>query len=251
MCKEKLAQKAQLDTINRAKDYSAEIYDCVKNSIILTRENVQPVKTKSKKNPMPTFIETDIVSAAFNVKPEKTITVLDSAGYKNPGGGYMRGMLGQEETLCHESFLYNVLRDRMDFYVYNFEHSSENDNGYYTDRAIWTPNVRFFHENEERLINVVTCAAPNLPLIRRHRDFDSKKAIDTFNKRIEFVCNILRQYPTDVVIMSAFGCNVFANDTTLAGQFFCQHLKNISSKIIFAIEGVRKKNAFQKGYLMC
>ena len=37
------------------------------------------------------------------------MAVLAFASFTNPGGGYIQGYLGQEATLCADSFLYNVL----------------------------------------------------------------------------------------------------------------------------------------------
>ena len=38
------------------------------------------------------------------------IAVLNFASFKNPGGMFYNGSSAQEESLCHESFLYNVLK---------------------------------------------------------------------------------------------------------------------------------------------
>ena len=248
MSKVIMAQKAQADTVLRAKNYVSEIYNCIKNSIILSRRDVASTTNVSGKMPMCDFIFNDAVSAAFDVDKDKTVTILSFASYKNPGGGYIRGIVSQEESLCHESYLYNVLRDNMDYYNYNAVHSV--DCGYYDDRAILTPNVRFFHNKRDRLINVLACAAPQVPLIKRHRMFDEEKLNRVFSDRIKFVCEIIQQYPTDFVILGAFGCGFHANNTQNAGHYFKTHLQNtnIQSNIIFAFTDEGKLEAFQNGF---
>ena len=62
-----MAQKAQADTVLRAKNYVSEIYNCIKNSIILSRRDVASTTNVSGKMPMCDFIFNDAVSAAFDV----------------------------------------------------------------------------------------------------------------------------------------------------------------------------------------
>ena len=248
MYKNKMAQLAQADTIVRAQKYVSEIYDCIQNTIILDPQNVKSKMTKDKQKLSCSFIYGDAVSAAFEISPDKSVTILSFSSYKNPGGGYIKGIISQEESLCHESFLYNVLRDKMDYYNYNAEHSA--DCGYYDNRAMWIPNVRFFHLGKERLINIITCAAPQVPLIKRHRAFDENKLADVFSSRIKFVCDIIQQYPTDIVILGAFGCGFHANSPYDAGHYFKTHLQNLElkSKIIFTFTDENKEVSFHRGY---
>ena len=50
---------------------------------------------------------------------KKRLAVLNFSSFKNPGGMFEQGSNAQEECLCHESFLYNVLKEKMDFYEKN------------------------------------------------------------------------------------------------------------------------------------
>ena len=60
------------------------------------------------------FMETDTVSAIIEFGSKHPmygkIAALNFASYKHPGGMFLKGSSTQEESLCHESFLLNVLR---------------------------------------------------------------------------------------------------------------------------------------------
>ena len=47
------------------------------------------------------------------------MAVLAFASFTNPGGGYIQGYLGQEPTLCADSYLYNVLDKQRKWYGEN------------------------------------------------------------------------------------------------------------------------------------
>ena len=53
----------------------------------------------------------------------KKIAVLNFASYKNPGGGFLGGSIAQEEALCAESYLYNVLKEFENITVEKFRYS--------------------------------------------------------------------------------------------------------------------------------
>lgn len=76
----------------------------------------------------------------------RKLCVLNFASFTNPGGGFIDGAMAQEEAICHNSTLYNILVEKMEFY--NENRLNEN-HGLYTDRAIYSPSVLFLNNVEE------------------------------------------------------------------------------------------------------
>lgn len=49
-------------------------------------------------------VKADMIAAAFDARRDaKEIGVLNFASYKNPGSGFLKGSLAQEESLCAQS----------------------------------------------------------------------------------------------------------------------------------------------------
>lgn len=91
-----------------AKYYGDEISKCVSQSEVFSNEVNNPLKEEKKQ--IITLTNEDSVSAIFNHQIGK-VCVLNFASFKYPGGGFINGSKAQEECLCHESFLYNVLNE--------------------------------------------------------------------------------------------------------------------------------------------
>ena len=182
------------------KNYGYEISKCVSQSEIFSNEVNNPLKTENKQTI--TLSDEDSVSAIFNHQQGK-VCVLNFASFKYPGGGFINGSKAQEECLCHESFLYNVLSE-FDKTFYE-ENRKSKSNSLYTNRAFYSPNIRFFKDDRSCLADVLTCAAPNCSLSNIYKS-DNSIAL---NKRVEFVLNIASNKNVDTLILGAWGCGVF------------------------------------------
>lgn len=171
--------------------------------------------------------------------------VLNFASYKEPGGKFIEGSMAQEEALCHSSFLYNVLAQCQGYYQWNNEHKNR---GLYKNRALYSPNVRFFHGENTYVADVITCAAPNLSTARKYCDVSPQENTAALNSRIQFLLDIAEREKVDTLILGAWGCGVFGQDPEEVAQIFKNNLpeRNIK-KVIFAIPaGNNNFEAFDK-----
>lgn len=182
------------------------------------------------------------LDAALRYRDGKTC-VLNFASFKNPGGGFLRGTVAQEEYLCQNSTLYNVISQFPAFYEKNRLNTND---ALYWNRAIYSPGIVVLPS--EVKVDVLSCAAPN---IKASRMIDSKK-IQAVMSRIKFVLDILEKEECDTVILGAFGCGVFGNDPRFVARTFCSQgvLCRGFKKVIFAIPNSKSVNhrAFKEVY---
>lgn len=242
--KEERAKTALSHTLQMQNKYGEKIAKVISKSIIYSPDKVfLPIKKKYDDIDV-SLVSEDSVSAIFNYSEGKT-AVLNFASYKNPGGGFMAGSRAQEESLCHESFLYNVLRS----FVFYYKQNTFNLNrGLYTNRAIYSPGVIFEKDNKVLECDVITCAAPNITVSQKYTNNVSKEEnIAALDSRIKFVLDIAAENKVDTLILGAFGCGVFGQDAEDVCRIFLKYLASSHKcfkKIIFAIPtNIHSENA--------
>lgn len=181
----------------------------------------------------------DTVSAIDSIELGKRISVLNFASYKNPGGMFLEGSKAQEESLCHASILYEVLKSCEDFY-YKFNRCDLNY-GMYRDIGIYSRDLLFL-KPRKRYVDVMTCAAPNMNALRYHEEKRHLNPQAVYN-RCAFVLDCMYKYEPDVVILGAFGCGVFKQDPGLVARAFHEALHTRYFKqVIFAIPDANSRN---------
>lgn len=219
--------------------YREDIERSVTNSKIY--ENVGFV-TKREQPTEVVVADMKTLDAALEYKEGKTC-VLNFASFKNPGGGFLRGAVAQEEYLCQNSTLYNVLSK---FPAYYEKNRLNTNDALYWNRAIYSPGIVMLPC--ETKVDVLSCAAPN---VRASHAPDTKK-IQAVMSRIKFVLDILEKEACDTVILGAFGCGVFGNDPRFVARTFCSQgvLCRGFKKVIFAIPNSKSVNhrAFKEVY---
>lgn len=227
--KDERAKMALKHTKEMGNAYGEEIRNRIDRSVIY--RSCEPVAAVGE----PTFVVTpnDSVSEIFAQDYTRAV-VLNFASYKNAGGGFTKGSCAQEESLCMESYLYNVLRSfQLKFYEYNGERLKR---GLYTDAAIYTPEVLFFKDDAVKYCDVLTCAAPNNSLRFKYHSFTEEENTAALKQRIEFVRNIIESAGVDVAILGAWGCGVFQQDAREVATLFKEAFSQTTlSRVVFAV----------------
>ena len=258
--KEKRARKAQEWTQKMAKQYPAAIKRAVAETITYS-ENHCFHEFDLVNHHMEIVIE-DLDSVSAIKKEAKTIementgqrlAVLNFASYRNPGGMFLKGSKAQEECLCHESFLYNVLRDKPEYYMWNNIHRN---NAMSTNRALYTPNVVFGGATSGRPCDVITCAAPNKSAAMKYKGVTDEENSNYLADRVRFVLDVAREEEVDVLILGAFGCGVFGQNPSEVARLFKTYLETTHKcfdKVVFAIPDGKNSNLeeFRRVFRKC
>ena len=212
--------------------YSPVIRRCVQETTAY--EISEPMRRKEYRNQFIntlSFSNTDTVSAAFQYRLGRT-AILNFASYFSPGGGFIQGAIAQEEALCHESFLYNVLKEQTEFY----EKNNRDLNSYlFYNRGMYSKHVLFFRDKVQSF-DVITCAAPDY---RRAKEFvsNAENSIALLN-RIAFIRYLAEMHHVSTLILGAYGCGVFQQDPDEVAQYMqlVFHGADIEN-VIFAVPG--------------
>ena len=233
--KEERAKLAKNHTREMEDLYKDEIKDCIDETLVYNA-NSKFIEKRLNDKQIIILDEIDSVGAIFKYVNINEITaVLNFASYNNPGGNFINGSKAQEECLCHESYLYNVLKGRMGYYKIN--HKNKNK-CLYTDRALYSPNIRFIREDRSVFCDVITCAAPNKTAAKKYCNVSDEENSEVLKERIEFVLKIAQDNGVDNLILGAYGCGVFGQDPLEVAKIFKEFLSGkykCFNKVIFAI----------------
>ena len=249
--KEERAIKADNHTEEMWKKHTDEIYDCVAKTKRYSN-NISTMPRTAKKQQI-VLTDEDSVSAVFNHQKGR-VCVLNFASYKNPGGMFLKGSKAQEECLCHESFLYNVLNEFIDGYY--SPHLKTLNKALYTNEALYSPGVKFIRNKKECLADVLTCAAPNYKAAYKYQNVSREQNSKVLKDRTKFVLDIASNEGIDTLILGAWGCGVFGQEPSEVAECFLEELKNHQDieNIVFAVIDKNSENykAFEnciKGYI--
>lgn len=246
--KEQRARKAEEWTQKMAKQYPAAINRAIASTVTYSENHCFQNKTRI----LDTEIVVEDLDSVSAIKKEYRIieedgeglrlAVLNFSSYRNPGGMFLKGSKAQEECLCHESFLYNVLRDKPEFYLWNNEHKNR---ALYRDRALYTPNVIFGGIEYGVPCDVITCAAPNKSAAKKYCEVSDEENSKYLKERIKFVLDIAREEEVDVLILGAYGCGVFGQSPSEVARIFKEYLETeyrCFDKVVFAIPDGKNRN---------
>ena len=194
--------------------------------------------------PQVSVVATDVVSAILENGRGRAeycdLAVLDFASFVNPGGGYIRGTMAQEEALCTESFLYNVLEGFGDWYAENRRRNLNCE--LYRNRALAVPAVRFGRDRIHAYADVIVAAAPNARRARADYKASDEVLEETMRERIAFALSVIDARGLKKAVLGAYGCGVFGWDASVVAEMFRAELASGAhglEEVVFAIPRTR------------
>ena len=146
------------------------------------------------------------------------LAVLDFASFVNPAGGFSRGATGQEQSLCRESYLGNVLETFGDWYAENRRRNLNCE--LYRNRALVVPAVRFGRGKIHAYADVVVAAAPNARRARSEYKVSDEVLVDAMRDRIRFVLDLIDARGIKKAVLGAYGCGAFGWDASAVAEMF-------------------------------
>ena len=180
---------------------------------------------------------------AAKAYPTKKVAVLNFANNHSIGGApFSAG--AQEESLCRCSTLLPCI-EAMQGPFYE-KHQNEYRKGLINeignDDLIYTPDVVVFKtdertdpvcpkmmpQNEWYKVNVITCAAPELRGGGR-KPTNYEQIIES---RVKKILDVAAKENTQVLILGAWGCGAFGNDSKIVAGTFYRLLKNYNFEIV-------------------
>jgi uncharacterized protein (TIGR02452 family) len=189
----------------------------------------------------------------FEVENETTLAVirrlvesgrrplaLNFASAKHPGGGFLSGARAQEESLARSSGLFTCLAGN-EMYDY---HRGRRD-PFYSDYAIYSPDVAILRTDDGELLetpylcSILTAPAVNANAVAQHVPERLAEVPAAMRARIARVLAIAAIHGHEVLILGAWGCGAFGNDSEVIAGLFRDALtgpfEGVFAGIVFAI----------------
>ena len=183
-------------------------------------------------------IQATTVDAVMSLTEGKN-AALNFASYKNPGGMFIEGSAAQEESLCHSSILYPVLKSfQSEFYNYNRNHLNK---ALYQDRLIYSEDILFFDGEKKVKADVITCACPNWGAYSKYNgDCKKTRAINNcvLKNRFQKLYLLAGMMKVDALVLGAWGCGVFKQDPEFVASTMLSTIKEypgVVDKVVFAV----------------
>ncbi len=165
----------------------------------------------------------------FSSAPKKEVLVLNFANPVNPGGGVRRGARAQEEDLCRQSSLLLSLESAGAKRYYDYNKSLKTNLG--SDAIIISPKVEIIKDENLNLLDesvtvaVMTCAAPYIK--EGLCGLTKEQYAELLYNRIIKMLTLSAYLGYKALVLGAWGCGAFGNDSALISDLFYKALKNI------------------------
>lgn len=242
--KEERARKAQewVNTLNSSK-YETLMNTAIESTVYVSDPSVNDVSLGSYETNVKVYNK-DVVTCthASITHDRERVCVLDFASYTNPGGGFLKGSMAQEEALCHASGLYLCLESKHD--VYDKRKKWVKD-GLYRDDYIYVKACPFITSGKVDLADVMVIAAPNTKRTKATQDEISK----VLHRRMEIAFLEPYKHGCKNIVLGAFGCGVFGNDVKEVASIWSElqtTYNGLYKNIVYAVTDKKMYKIFKE-----
>jgi uncharacterized protein (TIGR02452 family) len=170
--------------------------------------------------------ETTLNAALRLVQAGHYPAALNFASAKHPGGGFLTGARAQEESLARASGLYACLRDHP-----MYERHRSHGDPMYTSYAVYSPAVPVFRYDDGTLREqpfpcaFITAPAVNAKVVLERRPSARPAIRAAMQERVLRVLAIAAANGHTALVLGAWGCGVFGNDSEEVAELFDEALK--------------------------
>jgi uncharacterized protein (TIGR02452 family) len=150
---------------------------------------------------------------------EEKIAVLNFASPSKPGGNFLVGRRGQEESLTRASALYPTIVNQTEMYRFALGNTSPLGSDY----MIYSPDVPFFREDsgelmeEPFLVSFITAAAVQANKCAGNRELEGEIR-ETMKRRLRKIIHLAILHGHRILVLGAFGCGQFGNDPFMVAE---------------------------------
>jgi uncharacterized protein (TIGR02452 family) len=147
------------------------------------------------------------------------IAIVNFASPSKPGGDFLAGRRGQEESLARASALYPTIVNQSEMYRYALANTSPLGSDY----MIYSPDVPFFREDSGELmeqpflVSVITASAVQASKCAGRPELE-QQIRETMKKRIRKIIHLAILHGHRILSIGAFGCGSFGNDPYAIAQ---------------------------------
>ena len=235
--KEERARAAELHVQKMEEAFAKEVERCASGTVAY---DASPESGAEGRVPSVAVLDADGVTCVLENGRGRfqfcDMAVLDFASFTTPGGGYVRGAMAQEQALCAESLLYNVLKRQGGWYG---ENRRRHINCHlYKNRGLVVPAVRFARDKVHAYADVIVVAAPDARRAREEYGVGDDVLADAMRDRIRFALALADATGREKLVLGAFGCGVFGWDAEQVAAMLREELASgdhVASEVYLAI----------------
>ncbi|BAY85759.1 hypothetical protein NIES267_52600 [Calothrix parasitica NIES-267] len=244
-------QNHQQQTINIQQYLQAAIENSIhysENDFSRVFSQLKKKQVKENQNQIQIEInnETTLNAASRLVNQENfdKVLCLNFASAKNPGGGFLNGSQAQEESLARATGLYPCISQMTEMYEENRYYGS----CLYLDDMIYSPQVPVIRDDDDKLldkpflVSILTVPAVNAGAVRKNgKRQEINKIESTMLQRTEKLLSVVAINDYKVLVLGAWGCGVFKNNSEDVARYFHYHLvennlfTGLFEKTVFAV----------------